>query len=162
MLDSLEGEVVLNAGAFSPDWAPYTQNPFIELADPDHAVLEIRRVVPEGQGDPDQFVPPHTNILGWGSIACGGMTVHGNIHSAYSGSGGAYIDEWGNMRLNGGSWGCSWNVYNDGNRILQLPDSRGVTFYDGNGNAKVGITNGGNISANGTMTLGAFAQSSTP
>jgi hypothetical protein len=87
----------------------------------------------------------------------------GQFHSPNSGQGGTYIDTWGNMHLNGGSWGHSWNVYNEyGNCIFNLPDSGGVTFYDGNGNAKVGISNGGNISTVGTMTIGSFASSSTP
>ncbi|MCL5876644.1 MAG: hypothetical protein M1540_02395 [Candidatus Bathyarchaeota archaeon] len=87
-LNSLEGEVALNAGSYSPGWGPYTSNPFIWLKDTSYPTLEIRKVVAAGQGDADKLNPINY-IWGWGNLALGDLTVHGSLHW----SSGAYLTD---------------------------------------------------------------------
>jgi hypothetical protein len=91
MLKSLEGEVVLSAGRYAPNWGPASQNPFIQLADmtyqtapsytPSHYMLEIRKAVANGTGD---WATDHSygQIWGWGDLACGNLVCNGNVTMA--------------------------------------------------------------------------------
>lgn len=102
MLNSLEGEVALNAGNYSPGWGPSTRNPFIWLAQNGYSQLEIRKKVAEGTGDWDYNM--EHQVWGWGSIVAGGLSSRGNIslghleNSTYIGP--LYIDQYGVFSYN--------------------------------------------------------------
>jgi hypothetical protein len=96
MLNSLEGEVALNAGRYSPGWGPETRNPFIQLADrenpndpnyiPTHYTLEIRRIVANGSGE-WAYNHIYGEIWGWGDLECGQLNTHGLIKPGVWGQG---------------------------------------------------------------------------
>lgn|GEM_PF-2509136 len=85
MIDSLEGELVLNGGAYAPGWGPASKNPFIWLAQGgiygSYNTLEIRI--------------SGASAWDWGNLQCGILTptsidCSGIVHGG-GGSGNAFL-----------------------------------------------------------------------